>query len=89
MEIVDISKMPNFNPVVKDNVASVSEGRVIMHPIFHQTGDISWNDAGPMRPHPACMEHGCMNQVSGGDAAGGAIWRCLECGAGCYALQEK
>jgi hypothetical protein len=44
MKIVDIKNMPNFNPVVKNGIESVSQGKVI------------WIDKNLV----TCVKHGAM-----------------------------
>lgn len=81
MKIVDICKMPNYNPKVKDNANSVSEGRVQIRTI-HLEGSGYGID---VLTYPECVKHGAMNRVSKE-----GIWRCLadRCGVGCFEVEE-
>lgn len=75
MKIIDIKDMPNFNPIVKNGIDSVSKGDVYLHyyPEYN-------------RSYPHCRKHGAMNKVSKD-----GIWRCCvaswdHCDSGCYEL---
>lgn len=71
MKIVDIKDMPDYNPVVKNGIDSVSSGKVLLM-TFEMTGS---------KLYPSCERHGAILKVSKD-----GIWRCgeLGCDNGCY-----
>ena len=80
--------MPSFNPVVRDNIDSVSTGRVelaVENPFNLHKGSFIWfgSQSELDTPTPHCREHKAMNKVTRE-----GIWRCLACGAGCWEIRE-
>lgn len=79
-EFVDIKDMPDYNPVVKDNVDSVSTRRVYTKMLMFNTGEpVLFGTKKIIGFYPFCKVHGAMNKVSKE-----GLWRCLMCGVGCY-----
>jgi len=70
MKLFDIKDMPDFNPVVKNNINSVSKGRVYL------------SDEYSYKITPTCYLHGAINLVAIHKT--GKLWRCLICNEGCF-----
>lgn len=85
---IDLKNMPNADLTVKDGMNSISHGLVIESSYY--CPNTLWSKEhkgelmGDFRPIPVCVSHGDMNMVSMS-----GIWRCLNCGVGCYEVGIK